>query len=160
MKIPHSTMTYTLSSFHGLAHRCQFVANINDIDWINDSKATNVGACIAAIEGLDKSGRVILIAGGDSKGADIASLLPILQQHVKKLYLLGVDAQRFADLVAGHIAFEIVEDMQAAVIAAYKSAVPGDSVLLAPACASLDMFDNYQQRGEVFVAAVNELEKG
>lgn len=159
MNIPHSTMHYVLTSFHGLPHRCQFVASTNDVDWINDSKATNVGASIAAIEGLARPGQVILIAGGDSKGADLSPLLPVLSEHVKQLVLIGADAEQFVQLAADKVPYIEAKDMAEAVALAQKSASPGDAVLLAPACASLDMFDNYQQRGDVFAAAVMGLEK-
>lgn len=159
MNIPNSTMHYVLTSFHGLPHRCQFVASINEVDWINDSKATNVGASIAAIEGLARPGRIILIAGGDSKGADLQPLLPVLTEHVKQMVLIGADADLFAELVADQVPCSRATDMVEAVAMAQQLAQAGDVVLLAPACASLDMFDNYQQRGDVFVEAVTGMEK-
>ncbi len=159
MNIPESAVVSVLKSFTGLPHRCQLVGTVNGVDWINDSKATNVGACIASIEGLNKPGRVILIAGGDSKGADLEPLLPLIQQHVKHILLLGIDAERFQRLVADSIPVSLVEDMPNAVEAASEFAQAGDIVLLAPACASLDMFQDYQQRGQVFIQAVNALRK-
>ncbi len=159
MKIPESAMVSVLKSFTGLPHRCQFVRNIKGVDWVNDSKATNVGACIASIEGLHKPAKLILIAGGDSKGADLEPLLPVLNQHVRHIVLLGADADRFKTLVADSVPVSVVKDMSDAVETASTSANAGDTVLLAPACASLDMFENYQQRGQVFVAAVNDLEQ-
>jgi UDP-N-acetylmuramoylalanine--D-glutamate ligase len=157
MRIPESAIVKTLKAFQGLPHRCQYVANVNGVDWINDSKATNVGATIAAIEGLNKPQKLILIAGGDSKGADLTSLLPVLNKHIKHVLLMGVDASRFASLFQKDISFELVQDMEEAVNKAQQIAATDDTVLLAPACASLDMFENYQQRGDVFVAAVQAL---
>jgi UDP-N-acetylmuramoylalanine--D-glutamate ligase len=156
--VPLSVMAETLRKFSGLAHRCQWVKTINKVSWFNDSKATNVGACIASITGLCSLGKIILIAGGDSKNADLSSLKPVIQQHVKKVILLGIDAKKIADVIGSDVEYEFVTDMKAAVELASKSAEAGDLVLLAPACASLDMYENYQQRGDVFVAAVNALE--
>lgn len=158
VNVPTDVMTKTLKSFTGLEHRCQWVATIKQVSWYNDSKATNVGACIASIKGLCELGRIILIAGGDSKGADLSSLQPIIKQYVKKVLLLGVDAKKIADVIGTEVAHDFVADMYEAVNHASNIAEPGDLVLLAPACASLDMYKNYQQRGDTFVAAVNALE--
>ncbi len=158
ISVPELVMVDTLSKFKGLPHRCQWVRTINQVSWYNDSKATNVGACIASIEGLCDVGPIILIAGGDSKNADLSSLVPTVQHAVKYVLLLGVDAKRIADVIGSEVAHDFVDDMDAAVMRANKIATPGDCVLLAPACASLDMYDNYQQRGDVFVNAVNKLE--
>ncbi|MEM7026817.1 MAG: UDP-N-acetylmuramoyl-L-alanine--D-glutamate ligase [Pseudomonadota bacterium] len=155
MNISNSAIKQVLETFKGLPHRCQLIAESNGVDWINDSKATNVGACIAAIEGLDKPGKILLIAGGDSKDADLEDLLPVLQANVKFLLLIGKDAMRFAQLIDGKVEYELLADINEAVRQAGKIADSGDTVLLAPACASLDMFENYQQRGDVFTAAVN-----
>ncbi len=151
-------MVETLKRFSGLEHRCQRVATINKVDWYNDSKATNVGACIASIKGLCDLGNIILIAGGDSKGADLSSLNPIIKQYVKHVLLLGADAKKIADAIGSEVMHEFVIDMNEAVNIASDLAEAGDVVLLAPACASLDMYENYQQRGDAFVAAVNALE--
>lgn len=143
-------------AFKGLAHRCELVAETKQIRWINDSKATNVGATLAAIAGLQGSysGDLHLIAGGDSKGADLAELQPCLQSNVANLITLGKDG---ADLAALHSQSQQVADMTAAVKAAAKVAKAGDLVLLSPACASLDMYQNYQERGQAFSQAVKEL---
>ena len=151
-------MIETLKSFSGLDHRCQRVATINKVSWFNDSKATNVGACIASIKGLCNLGKIVLIAGGDSKGADLSSLGPIIKKYVKHVLLLGVDAKKVANVIDPEITHDFVLDMNEAVNAANSVAEVGDVVLLAPACASLDMYENYQQRGVAFVAAVNTLE--
>ncbi len=158
VNVPINVMTETLRTFTGLEHRCQWVTTVNNVSWYNDSKATNVGACIASIKGLCESGNIILIAGGDSKGADLSSLGPVIKQHVKKVLLLGVDANKLADIIGSEVACEFVANMDEAVNLANDIADPGDLVLLAPACASLDMYENYQQRGNAFVSAVNALE--
>ncbi len=159
MEVPKSSMHYVLTSFFGLPHRCQFVANLNDVDYINDSKATNVGASIAAIEGMARPGRIILIAGGDSKEADLQPLLPVLVEHVKALVLIGQDAELFTALVTDQIPYSRATDMQEAASIARETAVAGDVVLLAPACASLDMFESYQHRGDAFIHAVTGQEQ-
>jgi len=146
-------------SFRGLAHRCQTVAHIGGVRYVDDSKATNVGAALAALEGLGEPGRLglILIAGGDGKGADFRPLAPAVARFVKALVLIGRDAGRMANELAGAAPVERAADMNEAVRKAAALAVPGDTVLLAPACASLDMFRNFVARGEAFAAAVEAL---
>ena len=143
----------TVRSFTGLPHRCERVAEVNDVRWVNDSKATNIGAAEAAIQGLRRlvQGKLILIAGGDGKGADFSQFRAALQQ-VDELIVLGRDAERIAQHYRG--AAVRVGDMAQAVAAAAERAIPQSTVLLAPACASLDMYKNYEQRGEMFKAAV------
>jgi UDP-N-acetylmuramoylalanine--D-glutamate ligase len=158
VNVPVTVMAEVLRRFTGLAHRCQWVTTINNVSWYNDSKATNVGACIASIKGLCDLGNIILIAGGDSKGADLSSLGSVIKQYVKKVLLLGVDANKLADVIGSEVAHEFVADMDEAVNHANAAADEGDLVLLAPACASLDMYKNYQQRGDAFVSAVKALE--
>ncbi len=158
VNVPIDTIIETLKAFKGLQHRCQLVKTINDVSWYNDSKATNVGACIASIKGLCDLGEIILIAGGDSKGADLSSLASVVNQNVKHVLLMGIDANKLADVIGKNVSFEFVADMHEAVNRASQITTRGDLVLLAPACASLDMYDNYQQRGDAFVSAVNTLE--
>jgi len=148
-----------LRSFAGLAHRCQEVAQIAGVRYVNDSKATNVGAALAALEGLGEQDRrsLVLVAGGDGKGADFRPLAPAVQRFVKALVLLGRDAPRMADELAGAAPIERVADMPEAVRAAARLAAPGDIVLLSPACASLDMYRNFAARGAAFSAAVEAL---
>jgi len=142
-----------LQQFVSLPHRCILVADKNAVRWINDSKATNIGATLAAIAGLRPAvtGKLILIAGGDGKGADMAELKPVLDSDVQQLITLGQDGPAIAALKAGSIQ---VKTIQEAVKTAAKLAAPGDMVLLSPACASLDMFKSYADRGEQFAAAV------
>ncbi len=146
----------TLRTFKGLAHRCELVAEVAGVRWVNDSKATNVGATLAALAGLRRSvtGKIILIAGGDAKGADVSELSAALQQDVQQLITLGQDGPAIAALKEDSKA---VKTLQQAVRLAAELAQPGDMVLLSPACASLDMFKSYADRGEQFAKAVKEL---
>jgi UDP-N-acetylmuramoylalanine--D-glutamate ligase len=150
-----SCMVENLRGFTGLTHRCQRVFSDDKIQWVNDSKATNVGATLAAIDGLAPSlsdgQKLILIAGGDGKGSDFTPLTAALSNNVYQLITLGKDGAKLANLVNNSIT---VDSLEAAVIEAKMIAKAGDMVLLSPACASLDMFKNYQERGEVFMAAV------
>ena len=143
-------------AFGGLAHRCQIVSMYNNVRWVNDSKATNVGATLAAIHGLRGTcqGKLILIAGGEGKGADFSPLRETLNTSVDILITLGKDGDKIAQLKAGSLT---VASLEQAVQEAAKSASAHDTVLLSPACASLDMFVNYQQRGDCFRKAVQEL---
>lgn len=155
--LPRDAMLEALQSFTGLPHRCQWVATVDGADWYNDSKGTNVGATIAAVEGLAARGRVVLLAGGVGKGADFSALAPVLEQHARVAILFGADAGRIAEALEGRVKILRVESLDAAVAAARAAAKPGDQVLLSPACASFDMFRNYEHRGEMFTAAVEAL---
>lgn len=148
-------MCNALSTFKGLDHRMQKIANINGISWINDSKATNMGACIAALIGYKN--KVILIAGGDAKGADLQELLPAIKEKTKSVILLGKDAEKIDTVLNGCVPSFRAKTIQEAVQIAEKLAKQGDSVLLSPACASVDQFKNYQERGDKFIAAVMAL---
>jgi UDP-N-acetylmuramoylalanine--D-glutamate ligase len=144
-----------LKCFTGLPHRCQWVAEHNGVRWINDSKATNVGAAQAAIESIP--GTIILIAGGDGKGADFGALRLSVENKVRAAVLLGKDAGRMQDTLHDITKCHRVNDLPAAVKRAGELAQTGDTVLLAPACASLDMFKNYIERGEIFARCVLEM---
>ncbi len=154
--LPMPAMLDALQAFTGLPHRCQWIANKQGVNWYNDSKATNIGATLAAIEGLaSDNSKLVLIAGGDGKGADFTELTEAVSQHCRALVLLGRDADLIRDaLAATGVPAVKVATLDAAVATAADLAQAGDSVLLAPACASLDMFKNFEQRGELFVAAV------
>ena len=155
--LPMDSMVAALRDFKGLPHRCQWVARINGADWINDSKGTNVGASCAAIEGLAGSNNLILIAGGDGKGADFSRLAEVAAGRVREAILIGRDANRMAAVLRDVTRVNFAGDMDAAVALAFAGAAAGDVVLLSPACASLDMFTDYQQRGNEFVAALNRI---
>jgi UDP-N-acetylmuramoylalanine--D-glutamate ligase len=155
LKIPRKAQKEALVEFPGLLHRTQWVADIKGVTWINDSKATNPGACLAAINGLDAP--IILIAGGDGKGADFSSLAAGIKANVSLVILMGRDAQRFQQEAVAEIPYKFVTTIEEAVQLAAQHAIKGDTVLLSPACASLDQFASYQQRGDRFIAAVKEL---
>ena len=153
--LPMPAMLDALKAFPGLEHRTQWVAEINGVNWYNDSKGTNVGATLAAIEGLP--GKHVLIAGGQGKGADFTPLREIASQRLRALVLIGEDADRIAKAVDQVVPVRLVGDMDEAVAAAAELAQAGDNVLLSPACASFDMFRGFAHRGEVFMRAVEGL---
>lgn len=151
-------LVQALKTYQPLPHRCALVADHAGVRWVNDSKATNVGATLAAIAGLraDVPGKLILIAGGDGKGVDFTELATVLRQQVDQVITLGRDGPAIAALVPGSIE---VADLTAAVKQAAALARAGDMVLLSPACASLDMFKNYEERGRLFADAVQQVIK-
>ena len=154
------SMVKVASSFSGLPHRCQLVRQINGIDFINDSKATNVGAASAALAGFSNAKeKIILIAGGESKDADFSPLKTLVSELVKLVILIGKDAKKIALSLSENTEKVFVETMNDAVKLARKKASSGDVVLLSPACASFDMFSGFEERGDVFVQAVKELEQ-
>jgi UDP-N-acetylmuramoylalanine--D-glutamate ligase len=155
--LPLTAMLRALREFPGLAHRCQWVAMRNGVQWYNDSKGTNVGATVAAINGFGVVGPVILLAGGVGKGADFSGLAPAMESAGKLAILFGEDAPRIAEALAGAVAIERVATLDEAVRLADARAHSGDVVLLSPACASFDQFRNYEHRGEMFVKAVEAL---
>lgn len=164
-----TVMVDNLAGFTGLSHRCQRVPSNDGITWINDSKATNVGATIAAINGLAQTltsssissnnvkKNLILIAGGDGKGADFSPIIQPLAKHVSHLITLGKDGDKIAQLAEGVTDIKQVGSLIEAVQVAKANAKAGDIVLLSPACASLDMFKNFAERGEQFMAAVTQM---
>lgn len=157
--LPFEPMLQTLREFAGLAHRCQWVRERKGVNFYDDSKATNVGAALAAIEGLgaDIDGKLVLIAGGDGKGADFHDLRGPVAQHCRAVVLLGRDAELVGAALGNAVPKVRVNSLDEAVEHAAELALPGDAVLLSPACASLDMFKNYEERGRLFAKAVEEL---
>ncbi|HNH35801.1 MAG TPA: UDP-N-acetylmuramoyl-L-alanine--D-glutamate ligase [Rhodocyclaceae bacterium] len=142
-----------LRGFRGLPHRVQHVARIAGVDWYDDSKGTNVGATIAALEGLGR--KVVVILGGDGKGQDFAPLKAAVAGHGRAAVLIGRDGPAIGRAIAGcGVPVETARDLPAAVELAASLAREGDAVLLSPACASFDMFRNYEHRARVFVEAV------
>ncbi len=154
MGLSDNAMLDTLKQFRGLPHRTQFVAEHAGVRWYNDSKGTNVGACIAALQGFDGAGKTVLIAGGDSKGADFSALAPVVRQNARAVVLIGQDAPVIERALNGTVTLLHAASMEEAVAAAAEQARDGDQVLLSPACASFDMFTGYEQRGQVFMDAV------
>jgi len=150
-------MLETLRQFPGLPHRCQWVAEKRGVNWYNDSKGTNVGACIAAVNGLSGKGRIILLAGGQGKGADFSDLEQPMSEHGKLAILFGEDAPLIAAALANAVDILSAASLEEAVSLADRHAGSGDVVLLSPACASFDMFRNFEDRGERFMTLVGEL---
>lgn len=147
-----------LTGFGGLPHRSVLVAELDGVAYIDDSKATNVGACRAALEGFgDGEDNVVLIAGGDAKGAAFDGLRNAVARHVSHLVLMGRDAHLLAKALAGAADITYAEDMGHAVRLARAAAHTGDTVLLSPACASFDAYANFEERGEHFAAEVRAL---
>jgi len=157
--LPFEPMLQTLIEFKGLPHRCQLVRERNGVMWYNDSKGTNVGATLAALEGLgpEIQGKLILIAGGVGKNADFSPLVPSVEKYVKTVVLIGEAAPILADVLGDRVDIRFAKSMQEAIFTANEIATAGDSVLLSPACASLDMFNNFEHRGEVFAELVQDL---
>ena len=146
-----------LNNFKGLPHRLEYVATINNVNFFDDSKATNVDAVARALESFNTP--VILIMGGRDKGSNFHILKDLVRQHIKKIIAMG-EAKEDIKSALGHItSIRIASSMDDAVSSAYHAASPGDVVLLSPACASFDMYTSYAHRGEDFCKAVNELNK-
>jgi UDP-N-acetylmuramoylalanine--D-glutamate ligase len=160
LSLPREALSEAAATIKGLPHRCEFVRVRHGVRWYNDSKATNVGATLAAVNGLAPTlgitGRIVLLAGGDGKGADFAplrSLVPLLRAVI----LYGRDADLLEAALSDVVQTSRVTDLESAVQESAALALAGDCVVLAPACASLDMFANYGERGRRFVAEVEAL---
>ncbi len=153
--LPLPAMLAELESFPGLAHRSQWVADVAGVSYIDDSKGTNVGATLAAVAGME--GPLVMIAGGDGKSQDFTPLAAAFRGKVRHAVLIGRDAPQLARSLGGVCTLEMAASLPEAVRAAARAARPGDTVLLSPACASLDMFRDYAHRGTVFAESVREL---
>ncbi len=152
-------MLQAAQRFTGLPHRMQYVGMHDGVRWYNDSKGTNVGAVVSALRGLDQhnASRTVLIAGGDAKGASFTELAAVAPHYMRALVLIGRDAACIAAAMPNSVPRILADSMADAVAKAAVVAKPGDRVLLSPACASFDMFSNYIERGEVFMAEVGRL---
>lgn len=157
--IAQAPMFAVLKTFTGLPHRCQWVRALDGVDWINDSKGTNVGATISAINGIGGSmqGKIVLIAGGQGKGADFNELSQPIADYVRAMVLIGEDADKIAAALNKVVPITRAASLESAVALAKTQAQVGDVVLLSPACASLDMFRDFNHRGDVFASLVNGL---
>ncbi|KVT05644.1 UDP-N-acetylmuramoylalanine--D-glutamate ligase [Burkholderia sp. MSMB1078WGS] len=154
--LPAAPLLHALREYRGEAHRVEVIATIDDVDYVDDSKGTNVGATVAALDGLAQ--KIVLIAGGDGKGQDFAPLVAPVARWCRAVMLIGRDAPAIRDTLAETgVPLADHATLEGAVRAAADLAEPGDAVLLSPACASLDMFRNYAHRAEVFRAAVDEI---
>lgn len=154
LNVPLQSMLNTLENFGGLEHRTQWIAEINGVHWFNDSKATNVGASLAAIEGLP--GTHVLIAGGEGKQADFSPLKQVAKERLRAVVLIGRDAGIIEQALGNVVPVVYAVDMEDAVKKAAELAQSGDNVLLSPACASFDMFQNFEHRGVAFIQSVKE----
>ncbi|MDX1818173.1 MAG: UDP-N-acetylmuramoyl-L-alanine--D-glutamate ligase [Marinobacter sp.] len=155
---PMAVMLDVVRNFRGLPNRCEFVRSLDDVDYINDSKGTNVGATVAAIESLvPDQGKVVLIAGGDGKGADFSPLEAPVTLHCRAVILIGQDSERIAEVIGSSVPVKRATTLAEAVTEARAAARPGDRVLLSPACASFDMFRDYNDRGDQFRQLVEGL---
>jgi UDP-N-acetylmuramoylalanine--D-glutamate ligase len=155
VQLDRAACIQALRDFAGLPHRAQWVADVHGVRYVDDSKGTNVGATLAAVSGMN--GPLIVIAGGQGKGQDFAPLAIAFQNKVRHVVLIGQDAALIAQALTGVCSSEQVKTMDEAVLQASRVAQRGDTVLLSPACASLDMFRDYGHRGDVFVDAVRRL---
>ena len=144
-----------LKSFHGLSHRMEFVRELEGVRYVNDSKATNVGATIKALKGIE--GRVVLIAGGRDKGGDYGEMREVLKDKVKLLVVMGEAAERIKASLGSDVELQEAEDLSSALRLASRGATPGDTVLLSPACSSFDMFASYEERGKEFKRLVEAM---
>lgn len=152
------SMRETIASFKGVEHRIEFVSEIDGVKFYNDSKATSVDATLKALEALSEDdGKVVLILGGRGKNAPYAPLIPLIEKSVRALVLIGEDADNIASQLNGTTEIIRADSMEEAVRSGLNEAKAGDSVLLAPACASFDMFKSFEHRGDVFKASVRSL---
>ncbi|RKY60741.1 MAG: UDP-N-acetylmuramoyl-L-alanine--D-glutamate ligase, partial [Candidatus Neomarinimicrobiota bacterium] len=153
--ISKNTVLKVLKNFAGIEHRLEFVATIKGVDYYNDSKATNVESVKYALKSFTRP--VIIIMGGRDKDSDFSTLLPYLSENVKEAVLIGEAAQKIENVIRGKIKYFHADSLSNAVDYAKTIAVAGDVILLAPACASFDMFDNYEHRGRVFKEIVQSI---
>jgi UDP-N-acetylmuramoylalanine--D-glutamate ligase len=158
-KVSIEIMADTLKTFSGLPHRCRLVQTIDGVIYINDSKATNVGAALAAIEGIGPKSALVLLAGGLGKGQDFGALAPAINRYARAMIVFGEAAGALAELPLSKPVVR-AENMQQAVMRAAELAQSGDTILLSPACASMDQFKNYQDRGDQFENLVLALAGG
>lgn len=155
--VSDTAITEAWQAFDGLPHRVKIINKINNIEFYDDSKGTNVGATVAALNGMPQP--VVLIAGGDGKGQDFVPLAAAAEHKARAVVLIGRDAGRIADAIGKRVPLLRAAGMEQAVELAFNAAKAGDAVLLSPACASYDMYRNYIHRAEVFAAAVAALQR-
>lgn len=157
--LTHENMAAALREFPGLPHRCQWIRNYHGVDFYNDSKGTNVGAAVVAVESIGElvEGKIVLIAGGVDKESDFSVMLPIVKKFVKLAVLIGRDARKIANTFTGITETVFADSLADAVVVSARRASCGDAVVLSPACASFDMFTDFTHRGRVFTEAVEGL---
>ncbi len=155
LDLPLDGLVNTVLNFKGLPHRMQTIAAANDVSWVNDSKATNIGATATALNNLEQ--KVVWIAGGQSKGADFNELSSIVNSNIKQLILIGEDAPLIEQALSGLLSISFADDMQDAVTKAASIVRAGEIVLLSPACASFDMYRSFEHRGQEFERCVQQM---
>jgi UDP-N-acetylmuramoylalanine--D-glutamate ligase len=155
LNLPNRKIRESFKSFKGVEHRIEFVRELNGVEYFNDSKATNVDSVIVALKSFNKP--IYLILGGKDKGNNYDVIRDLVEQHVKKIYAIGVSAQKVKNYFQEIVDTEIKDTLESCVNAAHKEAEPGTVLLLSPACASFDMFTDFEHRGRVFKHAVNNL---
>jgi UDP-N-acetylmuramoylalanine--D-glutamate ligase len=154
-------MSETIRNFHGVEHRIEFVREIDGVRFYNDSKATSVDATVKALEALSEGeGKTVLILGGRGKNAPYAPLIGLIEASVRRLVVIGEDGDNIESQLSGHAEIVRAGSMEDAVAKSFEEAQSGDAVLLAPACASFDMFTSYEERGRVFKSAVEVMAAG
>ncbi|HEY7884434.1 MAG TPA: UDP-N-acetylmuramoyl-L-alanine--D-glutamate ligase [Cellvibrionaceae bacterium] len=157
-RLPMIAMLEAVQNFKGLPHRCEWVADCHGVDYYNDSKGTNVGATLAALNGLARNPhKLIVILGGEGKGADFSPLRPVITSVARAVILIGRDAHLLEQVLTAATDIHHAENLTDAVARATQLALAGDAVLLSPACASFDMFSGFEQRGDEFCRAVREV---
>lgn len=155
LNLPNMKISSAFKSFHGVEHRIEFVRELNGVQYYNDSKATNVDSVVVALKSFEKP--VYLILGGKDKGNDYSQIESLVRSNVKKIYAIGVSAEKVKSFFESIVETEIKNSLEECVESAMLQALPGSVVLLSPACASFDMFTDYEHRGRVFKKAVNNL---
>ena len=155
MKVDSQTIKNTMKTYIGIDHRLQPTRKLNGVTYINDSKATNIQSVIVAINSFENP--IILILGGKNKDSDFRLLLPHTKRHVKHIVSFGEAGGEIATAIGDAVRLNIKSSLNQAVASAHKIASPGDIILMSPGCASFDEFNNFEDRGEKFIAMVNEL---
>jgi UDP-N-acetylmuramoylalanine--D-glutamate ligase len=155
---PLGPILFGLRDYRGEPHRVEPIAILNGVEFFDDSKGTNVGATVAALRGLGENRKVVIILGGEGKGQDFSPLVEPVARYARAVVLIGCDAELIRAAIASvDVPVVQADTMESAVAQAHQRAHAGDAVLMSPACASFDMFDNYEHRAQVFCAAVNDL---
>ncbi len=157
LHVKNDDIRRALSDFEGVEHRLEYVATIDSVRWINDSKATNVNSCWYALESMPNEKSTVLILGGKDKGNDYSEILPLVQRKVKTIVAMGLHNEKIEEFFGPHVEVISTHSLADAIEASAKAAAPGDTVLLSPCCASFDLFHSYEERGSLFKEGVRKL---
>ena len=155
MNVDDVIIKNTMESFRGIVHRLQIIDKINQVTYINDSKATNIHSVIVAIKSFNSP--IILLLGGKNKNSDFRLLLPHIKRHVKHIVSYGEAGGEIAAAIGDAVRLNCVSSLNQAVASAHNLANPGDIVLMSPGCASFDQFNNFEERGKKFIELVNDI---